>query len=195
MNHNDGALHLSHSLLHSRILKTSKRVTGNTSIRYMIHDATCIWEVRDMLYRSFIINDHSKKGWNECFASYLQFSKQRFVREGVNGNVHKILNLDNDEKGGSAGHKGRRSRISRMATSVDVNGVEQSKMQFDSTGMFHWCPSRELGSCLMDRQEAAMTVLQVGQGFQLRTICARHKPVSCNSRFIFLYVQYMWAWA
>ena len=52
----------------------------------------------------------------------------------------------------------------RMATSVDVNGVEQSKMQFDSTGMFHWCPSRELGSCLMDRQEAAMTVLQVRKG-------------------------------
>ena len=85
----------------------------------------------------------------------------------MNGNVHKILNLDNDnEKGGSAGYKGRRSRISRMATSVDVNGVEQSKMQFDSTGMFHWCPSRELSSCLMDRQEAAMTVLQVGQRFQ-----------------------------
>ena len=28
-------------------------------------------------------------------------------------------------------------------------------------GMFHWCPSRELSSCLLDRQEAAMTVLQV----------------------------------
>ena len=99
----------------------------------------------------------------------LQFSKQRFIREGVNGNVHKILNLDGDNEkggGGSAGYKGRRSRISRMATSVDVNGVEQSKMQFDSTGMFHWCPSRDLSSCLMDRQEAAMTVLQVkGLGF------------------------------
>ena len=31
-------------------------------------------------------------------------------------------------------------------------------------GMFHWCPSRELSSCLMDRQEAAMTVLQVRIG-------------------------------
>ena len=103
-----------------------------------------------------------------CILLSLQFSKQRFIREGVNGNVHKILNLDGDNEkgGGSAGYKGRRSRISRMATSVDVNGVEQSKMQFDSTGMFHWCPSRDLSSCLMDRQEAAMTVLQVkGLGF------------------------------
>ena len=72
-----------------------------------------------------------------CFRS--QFSKERFIREGVNGNVHKILNLDNgDEKGGGS-HRGRRSRISRTATSVDVNGVEQSKMQFDSTGMLHSC--------------------------------------------------------
>ena len=37
----------------------------------------------------------------------------------------------------------------------------QSKMQYDSTGMFHWCPSRKIDDCLMDRQEAAMTVLQV----------------------------------
>ena len=33
--------------------------------------------------------------------------------------------------------------------------------RYDSTGMFHWCPSRDLKDSLMDRQEAAMTVLQV----------------------------------
>ena len=27
-------------------------------------------------------------------------------------------------------------------------------------GMYHWCPSRDINSCLMDRQEAAMTVMQ-----------------------------------
>ncbi len=26
--------------------------------------------------------------------------------------------------------------------------------------MYHWCPSRDINSCLMDRQEAAMTVMQ-----------------------------------
>ena len=34
-------------------------------------------------------------------------------------------------------------------------------MQYDSTGMYHWCPSRNINDCLMDRQEAAMTILQV----------------------------------
>ena len=115
----------------------------------------------------------------------MQFSKQRFIREGVNGNVHKILNLDGDNDkggGGSAGYKGRRSRISRMATSVDVNGVEQSKMQFDSTGMFHWCPSRDLSSCLMDRQEAAMTVLQV-KGFAKRGYFS--DPSGCERGWVY----------
>ena len=75
----------------------------------------------------------------KLFCFHFQFSKERFIREGVNGNVHKILNLDNgDEKAGGS-HRGRRSRISRTATSVDVNGVEQSKMQFDSTGMLRSC--------------------------------------------------------
>jgi hypothetical protein len=69
----------------------------------------------------------------------------------------QILNLE----GGGGGAEGR-GRKSKTATSIDVSGVEQSKMQYDSTGMYHWCPSRDLESCLMDRQEAAMTVLQVG---------------------------------
>ena len=40
----------------------------------------------------------------------------------------------------------------------------QSQMQYDSTGMYHWCPSRNINDCLMDRQEAAMTILQVSTG-------------------------------
>ena len=60
----------------------------------------------------------------------------------------------------SAADRRRKKRNTRTATSIDVDGVEQSKMQYDSTGMFHWCPSRDIEGALMDRQEAAMTVLQ-----------------------------------
>ena len=57
--------------------------------------------------------------------------------------------------------KPKKKKHPKTATSIDVDGVEQSKMQYDSTGMYHWCPSRGINACLMDRQEAAMTVLQV----------------------------------
>lgn len=32
-------------------------------------------------------------------------------------------------------------------------------MKYDSTGMFHWCPSRSIEECILDRNQAAMTVL------------------------------------
>lgn len=44
-------------------------------------------------------------------------------------------------------------------TFLEPSAAEQSQMKYDSTGMYHWCPSRDINSCLMDRQEAAMTVM------------------------------------
>lgn len=32
-------------------------------------------------------------------------------------------------------------------------------MKYDSTGMFHWSPARNLEDCILDRNQAAMTVL------------------------------------
>ena len=32
-------------------------------------------------------------------------------------------------------------------------------MKYDSTGMFHWCPARPIEECILDRNQAAMTVL------------------------------------
>lgn len=36
---------------------------------------------------------------------------------------------------------------------------EQQDMKYDSTGMFHWCPARNLDECVLERHQAAMTVL------------------------------------
>ncbi|XP_049821288.1 calcium-activated potassium channel slowpoke-like isoform X4 [Aethina tumida] len=36
---------------------------------------------------------------------------------------------------------------------------EKTEMKYDSTGMFHWGPARNLEECLLDRNQAAMTVL------------------------------------
>lgn len=32
-------------------------------------------------------------------------------------------------------------------------------MKYDSTGMFHWCPAKSIEECILDRNQAAMTVL------------------------------------
>nr|XP_027202294.1 calcium-activated potassium channel slowpoke-like isoform X6 [Dermatophagoides pteronyssinus] len=36
---------------------------------------------------------------------------------------------------------------------------EKTEMKYDSTGMFHWCPARPIEDCILDRNQAAMTVL------------------------------------
>ncbi|CAG9768742.1 unnamed protein product [Ceutorhynchus assimilis] len=36
---------------------------------------------------------------------------------------------------------------------------EKTEMKYDSTGMFHWGPARNLEECILDRNQAAMTVL------------------------------------
>merc|ERR1719483_1243783 len=41
---------------------------------------------------------------------------------------------------------------------VDID-FEQTIMKYDSTGMFHWTPARAIEECIIDKKEAAMTVL------------------------------------
>ncbi|CAI2352438.1 unnamed protein product [Caenorhabditis sp. 36 PRJEB53466] len=58
-------------------------------------------------------------------------------------------------------------RRNSMSIPPDGRGVDFSKdfeqqfqdMKYDSTGMFHWCPSRNLEDCVLERHQAAMTVL------------------------------------
>ncbi|ESO12318.1 hypothetical protein HELRODRAFT_158811 [Helobdella robusta] len=40
---------------------------------------------------------------------------------------------------------------------LDIDHKDRRK--FDSTGMFHWCPSQTLSNCIISREKAAMTVL------------------------------------
>uniref|UniRef100_A0A7I4YWM4 BK channel n=2 Tax=Trichostrongylidae TaxID=6315 RepID=A0A7I4YWM4_HAECO len=56
-------------------------------------------------------------------------------------------------------------RRNSMSIPPDGRGVdfakdfEQQDMKYDSTGMFHWCPARNLDECVLERHQAAMTVL------------------------------------
>lgn len=36
---------------------------------------------------------------------------------------------------------------------------DHTEMKYDSTGMFHWCPAKLIEDCVLDRNQAAMTVL------------------------------------
>ncbi|ULT92532.1 hypothetical protein L3Y34_009959 [Caenorhabditis briggsae] len=71
------------------------------------------------------------------------------------------LRMINQQRPSSGG------RRNSMSIPPDGRGVDFSKdfeqqfqdMKYDSTGMFHWCPSRNLEDCVLERHQAAMTVL------------------------------------
>ncbi|XP_068111522.1 calcium-activated potassium channel subunit alpha-1 isoform X10 [Hyperolius riggenbachi] len=47
-----------------------------------------------------------------------------------------------------------------MAANDQIDNMDSSSVKrYDSTGMFHWCPAKEMEKVLLTRSEAAMTVL------------------------------------
>ncbi|KAL3125406.1 hypothetical protein niasHT_002134 [Heterodera trifolii] len=60
---------------------------------------------------------------------------------------------------GSAGGGPQAQLINIELNRVGADLFEQQEMKYDSTGMFHWCPARQLEECILDRNQAAMTVL------------------------------------
>ncbi|XP_069467092.1 calcium-activated potassium channel subunit alpha-1 isoform X8 [Ambystoma mexicanum] len=46
-----------------------------------------------------------------------------------------------------------------MPANDQIDNMDSSVKKYDSTGMFHWCPAKEMEKVILTRSEAAMTVL------------------------------------
>ncbi|RZC43333.1 calcium-activated potassium channel slowpoke, partial [Asbolus verrucosus] len=90
--------------------------------------------------------------------------------------VNKVKpNVTRTENVVSPGYNSRPTSRSSGGTNQNNNGValpvgladdqakdfdfEKTEMKYDSTGMFHWGPAKSLEECILDRNQAAMTVL------------------------------------
>jgi potassium large conductance calcium-activated channel subfamily M alpha protein 1 len=90
--------------------------------------------------------------------------------------VNKVKpNVTRNENIVSPGYNSRPTSRSSGGTNQNNNGValpvgladdqakdfdfEKTEMKYDSTGMFHWGPAKNLEECILDRNQAAMTVL------------------------------------
>jgi hypothetical protein len=62
---------------------------------------------------------------------------------------------------GSVQTANRPTTILQNAGFIDTKDFDfdQTEMKYDSTGMFHWCAARPVEQCILDRNQAAMTVL------------------------------------
>ena len=77
--------------------------------------------------------------------------------------VKKLMPTARAEQGGSGagGGGGGPGSGAPSAGFIDAKDFDFAKteMKYDSTGMFHWCSARPIEDCILDRNQAAMTVL------------------------------------
>ncbi|KHJ42250.1 Calcium-activated BK potassium channel alpha subunit [Trichuris suis] len=71
--------------------------------------------------------------------------------------------LDSETTDGSPTEAVPKSYISDSATVeqpiIKMGEMDHQEIKYDSTGMFHWCPPRPIEECVLDRNQAKMTVL------------------------------------
>ncbi|XP_076799538.1 calcium-activated potassium channel subunit alpha-1-like isoform X3 [Clavelina lepadiformis] len=82
-------------------------------------------------------------------------NRQQIASQQANKNDRQAENIPS--------RKGSSPIITTSLAPMHLGQVQQqdveSTMKFDVTGMFHWCPTRDLNKSLLSRDRAAMTVL------------------------------------
>ncbi|XP_063705819.1 calcium-activated potassium channel slowpoke isoform X10 [Culicoides brevitarsis] len=77
--------------------------------------------------------------------------------------AYEVKKLMPTSRGGGSGTQNQNGGVQLQAGIADDQSkdfdFEKTEMKYDSTGMFHWSPARSLEDCILDRNQAAMTVL------------------------------------
>merc|ERR1719495_894266 len=83
-------------------------------------------------------------------------------------NIKKNVSVKEDGKPNMNGRPTNKAAVQQKSAKMEVGiaddqakdfDFEKTEMKYDSTGMFHWTPARAIEDCILDRNQAAMTVL------------------------------------
>ncbi|ESO08881.1 hypothetical protein HELRODRAFT_168799 [Helobdella robusta] len=120
----------------------------------------------------------------KCKLAMMSLKKVPFLRGPDKPNDHAhfpFQRLDDDKKDKKSPHHISNKKLARSSSinifnnnnsnnvfdtnnnifsnNFDANNNIGDPRKFDSTGMFHWCPAQNMGSCVISRDQAAMTVM------------------------------------
>jgi len=82
--------------------------------------------------------------------------------------LKKNVSVKEDVKPSMNGRPTNKAAVQQKSAKMEVGiaddqakdfDFEKTEMKYDSTGMFHWTPARAIEDCILDRNQAAMTVL------------------------------------
>ncbi|EEB13088.1 calcium-activated potassium channel alpha subunit, putative [Pediculus humanus corporis] len=110
---------------------------------------------------------------NQRGSSPMVNSSSKQVNKVKSGGKNSVSS-PNQQQGYNSNSNGRPTSRAMQGNNMNNNGglqvgladdqakdfdFEKTEMKYDSTGMFHWSPAKNLEDCILDRNQAAMTVL------------------------------------
>ncbi|XP_034244789.1 calcium-activated potassium channel slowpoke isoform X7 [Thrips palmi] len=96
----------------------------------------------------------SQQGYNKLAQEDTTYSGYHLAYE-----VKKLMPTSRGTSGASNTNANNNLQIGIADDQAKDFDFEKTEMKYDSTGMFHWSPARNLEDCILDRNQAAMTVL------------------------------------
>ncbi|CAB3363611.1 Hypothetical predicted protein [Cloeon dipterum] len=73
--------------------------------------------------------------------------------------VKKLMPTQRNSSGNNQNNNSNNMQVGIADDQARDFDFEKTEMKYDSTGMFHWSPAKNLEDCILDRNQAAMTVL------------------------------------
>ncbi|XP_076348972.1 calcium-activated potassium channel slowpoke-like isoform X2 [Tachypleus tridentatus] len=115
------------------------------------------------------VTSPSRRLGNVTYASHVPSTQQlsRTAAPDLYSSLHlayevKKLMPTNRPSGSNGANNSNNDRPFPVGLADDQTGdfhFDKTEMKYDSTGMFHWCTARPIEECILDRNQAAMTVL------------------------------------
>ncbi|XP_071543174.1 calcium-activated potassium channel slowpoke isoform X29 [Panulirus ornatus] len=98
------------------------------------------------------------QGYNRSVPQQDRLTEDNTYSYHLSYEVKKLMPTSRSSGGGNGGNNNGLTVGIADDQAKDFD-FEKTEMKYDSTGMFHWCPARSLEDCILDRNQAAMTVL------------------------------------
>ncbi|CAG0904452.1 unnamed protein product [Darwinula stevensoni] len=105
------------------------------------------------------MNHHTHEKQNHEPSNTMNTNGSTYAGYHLAYEIKKLMPTTRNSSGNNANQNGGGLQVGIADDQAQDFDFEMTEMKYDSTGMFHWCPARSMEECILDRNQAAMTVL------------------------------------
>nr|XP_053652328.1 calcium-activated potassium channel slowpoke-like isoform X10 [Cherax quadricarinatus] len=144
--------------LPKRLLNNSRVANQNSSGQPLVNAAKTLTAAKKNGGRPTDALTSPSQGYNRSVPQQDRLTEDNTYSYHLSYEVKKLMPTSRSSGGGN-GSNNNGLTVGIADDQAKDFDFEKTEMKYDSTGMFHWCPARSLEDCILDRNQAAMTVL------------------------------------